>query len=47
MRALIQRVLSASVHIGGNEKSSIGEGMLIFIGIEDVDNREDIQYICR
>jgi len=47
MRALIQRVLSASVHIDGNEKSSIGEGMLIFIGIEDADNREDIQYMCR
>lgn len=47
MRALIQRVLSASVHIGGKEKSSIGEGMLIFIGIEDADNRGDIQYMCR
>jgi len=47
MRALIQRVSSASVYIGGKEKSSIGEGMLIFIGIEDADNREDIQYMCR
>ena len=47
MRALIQRVSSASVHIDVKEKNSIGEGMLIFIGIEDADSPEDIQYICR
>ncbi len=33
MRAVIQRVSSASVTIGGAVKSSIGEGLMILLGI--------------
>ena len=47
MRAVIQRVSSASVTIDGVVKSAIGAGMLILLGIEHDDNEEDIQWLCR
>lgn len=47
MRLLIQRVKEASVRIGGHIKSSIGEGMLIFVGIEDIDHKDDIDFLCK
>jgi D-aminoacyl-tRNA deacylase len=51
MRAVIQRVKQASVSIDGYLKSSIGQGLLVFIGIEEADGQEDIEWlsgkICR
>ncbi len=32
MRALVQRVLSASVEIGGRETAAIGRGALVLLG---------------
>lgn len=46
MRAVIQRVKSASVKIGGTVKSETGPGLLIFIGIEEVDNETDVEWLC-
>lgn len=45
MRALIQRVSSASVSIDGKMRSQIGEGLLVLIGIEDADTEEDITWL--
>jgi D-tyrosyl-tRNA(Tyr) deacylase len=45
MRAVIQRVTEASVTITGTLKSSIKTGLLILIGIEDVDTNEDIIWL--
>jgi D-aminoacyl-tRNA deacylase len=45
MRAVIQRVSKASVTIGGNIHSSIGEGLLVFCGIEDADTGDDIEWL--
>ncbi len=47
MRLVIQRVLSASVDIAEVRKSTIGNGMLILVGICDEDTDEDIDYLCR
>lgn len=47
MRVVIQRVSHASVCINGYCKSSIGPGMLILIGIEDTDESEDIEWLCK
>lgn len=47
MRIVLQRVLSASVSIGGKLKSSIGEGMMILMGVCDEDTDEDIEYLCQ
>ena len=45
MRAVIQRVTKASVTIDGNIHSSIDNGLLVLLGIEDADNDEDIQWL--
>ncbi len=45
MRILIQRVLEASVTIGGRAESSIGRGLLVFVGIEEIDNQEDVEWL--
>src|ERR1035438_4188045 len=46
MRAVIQRVSKASVSIEGNIKSSIGIGLLVLLGIEESDTKEDIEWLC-
>ena len=45
MKAVIQRVSEASVAIEGKEKSSIGNGLLVLLGIEDADTEEDAQWL--
>lgn len=45
MRAVIQRVLSASVSINGNINSQIDKGLLILLGIEEADSDEDILWL--
>lgn len=46
MRAVIQRVSSASVVIDGETVASIGYGLLILLGIEDGDGAEDIAWLA-
>src|SRR5690554_5385538 len=46
MRLLIQRVKKASVYIDNKLKSAIKEGLLILLGIENEDNKEDIEYLA-
>ena len=45
MRVIIQRVLQASVTIDGEIKSSIGNGLLVFLGIEESDVSEDVEWL--
>lgn len=33
--------------IGGKVKSAIGPGFLVLLGIEEADNREDADWLCR
>jgi len=47
MRVVIQRVSEASVTINGKTKSSIGCGLLVFLGIENTDTMEDIRWLCQ
>lgn len=47
MRVVIQRVSRASVTIEGQCKSAIGGGMLILVGIEEADETEDIEWLCK
>ena len=46
MRVLIQRVSRASVTIAGEVSGKIGLGLLIFLGIEEADGEEDIDWLC-
>lgn len=45
MIAVIQRVSSASVEIGGKVFSQIGKGILIFLAIEREDTERDIDFL--
>jgi D-aminoacyl-tRNA deacylase len=45
MRAVIQRVSRAAVVIEGRVKSSIGRGLLVLLGIEEKDGREDLEWM--
>ena len=46
MRLLIQRVQEASVTIDGEVRSQIGRGLLVLVGIEEADTREDIEWLA-
>ena len=46
MRLVLQRVSEASVTINGRLHSSIGVGMLVFLGVEPDDTQEDADWIC-
>ncbi len=46
MRALIQRVSKANVFIENNLKSSINKGLLVFVGIGNDDNEEDVKWLA-
>jgi D-tyrosyl-tRNA(Tyr) deacylase len=46
MRAVIQRVSEASVSVNNELKSSIGNGLLVLVGIEEADSKEDIDWLC-
>ena len=46
MRALLQRVSSASVSIDGETFSSIDRGFLVLLGIESVDDVTDIEWLA-
>ena len=45
MKAVIQRVLSASVAVNGDKIGTINQGFLIFLGIEKNDEPEDLDYM--
>lgn len=44
---MIQRVSKASVTVEGNEVSKIEAGLLVLLGIEDADGKEDIEWLSR
>lgn len=45
MRAVIQRVKKASVTIDGIITSEIHQGFLVLVGIEDADQKEDVEWL--
>ena len=47
MRIIIQRVREASVTIDNQLYSSINQGVMILVGIEETDNDEDIAFLTK
>lgn len=47
MRVVIQRIKNASVSVEGKQISSIEKGFLILVGIEDVDTKEDVEWLTQ
>jgi D-aminoacyl-tRNA deacylase len=45
MRAIIQRVSKAGIEIDSKCYASVKHGLLIFLGIEDSDTKEDIAWL--
>ena len=45
MKTVIQRVSRSAVTIDNREKSAINVGLMVFVGIEDADNDEDIKWL--
>lgn len=45
MRVVIQRVSEASVMVDRQMVGSIGEGLMILLGIEDADDETDIEWL--
>lgn len=46
MRAVIQRVSSASVSVGERVSGAIGRGLLVFVGIEEADTGADGEWLA-
>ena len=46
MRAVVQRVSEATVHIAGEEHSRIGAGLLVLLGVEVGDTDTDLEWLC-
>ncbi|MDP3849304.1 MAG: D-aminoacyl-tRNA deacylase [Luteolibacter sp.] len=46
MRAVVQRVLEASVTIGGELVSRIGPGLLVLLGVEENDDATDVDWLA-
>jgi len=47
MRAVVQRVSSASVTVGDRTVGAIGSGLLVLVGVEQGDGPADVEYIAR
>lgn len=47
MRIVIQRVRHALLSIGGHEYSSIGEGMVVLVGVEERDTIDDVEWLVK
>ena len=47
MRVVIQRTGHASVSIDGACKAAIGKGLLVLVGIEEADGKDDIEWLCK
>ena len=45
MRAVIQRVRSARVEVGGDTVGSIGPGLLVLVAVEDRDGEDDVRWL--
>lgn len=45
MKAVVQRVSEASVTIEGRKVADIRKGLLVLLGIEDADTKEDINWL--
>lgn len=45
MRVVIQRVLEASVMVDEKVVGAIGSGLLVLLGIEDADTKDDVEWL--
>ena len=46
MRAVVQRVLEASVHVGGRQVAATGPGLLVYLGLEKGDGPNELAWMA-
>jgi D-aminoacyl-tRNA deacylase len=46
MRAVVQRASGADVSIGGVEAGRIGPGLVVLVGVEQGDGRDDVEWLA-
>ena len=46
MRAVIQRVRKAQVRVRGEQHGAIGHGLMVLVGIETADTRQDAEWLA-
>ena len=47
MRAVVQRVSSAAVSVGGDQIASIGPGLMVLVGLGVADGLDELDYLAR
>lgn len=47
MKAVLQRVSEASVTIDGKINGQISKGLMVLVGIEMADTKDDLEWLCR
>ena len=47
MKALLQRVVRASVSVAGEVVGEIGRGLVVFVGVASGDTEKDVQYLAQ
>jgi D-tyrosyl-tRNA(Tyr) deacylase len=47
LKALIQRVIKASVSVAGEEVGRIGRGLVVLLGVANGDKEKDAQYLMQ
>lgn len=47
MRTVIQRVTTANVTVEGTTVAEISNGLLVFLGVENSDSKEDIEWLTQ
>ena len=47
MKAVIQRVSSAVLSVDGAEVAAIGQGLVVYVGIEQTDAESDVIAMCK
>ncbi len=45
MRAVVQRVSSAGVKVDGETVGEIGKGLVVFLGVTEDDEQDDLRYL--
>ncbi|MCL1809967.1 MAG: D-aminoacyl-tRNA deacylase [Clostridiales bacterium] len=46
MRAVVQRAAGADVSVGGKVAGAIGQGLVVFLGVEEGDSEKDAAYMA-
>tara|TARA_B100001142_G_C14219347_1_gene610857 strand:- start:482 stop:988 length:507 start_codon:yes stop_codon:yes gene_type:complete len=47
MRAVVQRVKSASVTVDGEVVSAIGPGLMVLVGVKEGDGEDELEWTCK